>query len=80
MYGGLPVVPLPGMPNNKMMAAIGYDAAYSDLNLAVPDFDGNTSSVRVERVLPSSEEFFMKMMFKAGVVFRHAGQITAYNA
>jgi hypothetical protein len=79
-YNGLEIVPLPGVPKNKMLAAIGMADRRSDLHLIIPDAEANLTTVQVERKLNYSDLYFMKMTFRAGIVFRWSKQITAYNA
>lgn len=79
-YNGLEIVPLPGVPKDKMLAAIAQADRRSDLHLIIPDAETNLTTVQVERKLNYSDLYFMKMTFRAGVVFRWSKQITAYNA
>jgi len=78
-YRGKTLVPLPGIPTDKMLAAVSNNSQLSNIHVAIHASE-DLSTLQVERLQNNSELFFFKMLCKGGTGFGWGGEITAYNA
>lgn len=78
-YKGFPLVPTVGVPENKMIAMVASAGMDSNLHFAIK-FRDDLQAIKTGKVANDSEEEFIKMAFKAGIVFSFGEEVTAYNA
>jgi hypothetical protein len=78
-FKGKNLVPLPGVPKDKMLALVASSAITSNFHLAIK-FRDDANTIKADVVANDSEEHFVKMAFRAGVLFSFGEEVTAYNA
>jgi hypothetical protein len=78
-FKGKNLVPLPGVPKDKMLSLVASSAITSNFHFAIK-FKDDANTVKADVVANDSEEHFVKMAFKAGVLFSFGEEVTAYNA
>lgn len=78
-FKGKNLVPLPGIPKDKMLAGVASANVTSNIHFAMK-FRDDATAIKAGPVANNSEMQFVKMAFKAGVVFGWGEELVAYNA
>jgi hypothetical protein len=78
MYKGYEVKSLAGLPDSTIIVALATEDQDAAFWLGLNSKEDSTS-VLMQRVVPASELFFIKILFKAAVNFSWADQVVVYT-
>lgn len=78
-YRGITIVPTVGVPEGKFLICVASAGMDSNFHFAIK-FMNDFDAIKTGKVANDSEEEFIKMAFKAGVVFGFGEEVVAYNA
>ena len=77
-YKGYEVLPLAGLPDNTIIAALAIDNNDASFWLGV-NSEKNSMQLKFDKVSAPSELWFVKMLMKADVNYSFAGQVVLYT-